>query len=63
MNKSRARILSSICNNIAQVFFGAFIGALVLPLDSGKVLVVIFELVSSVIFWILTLLFGEKGKI
>ena len=63
MNKSRARVLSNISADIAQVFFALFVGTILLPVDSSKLFVIIFELGFSIAFWILALLFGEKGKI
>lgn len=63
MNRSRARVISTICTDIAQVLFGVSIAAVVLPLDSGKMLVVILEIVFAVTFWVLALMFGEKGKL
>ena len=63
MSKSRTRVLSNICTDIAQVLFGAIIAAIVLPLDSGKVLVVILELGFAIVFWIFSILFAEKGKL
>ena len=56
-------MLSSISADIAQVLFAAFIAAIVLPLDSGKIFVVLLEIVSSLVFWGLALLFAEKGKL
>ncbi len=63
MNKSRARILSSICTDIAQVFFALFMGTILLPVDSSKVFVIILELGFSIVFWIWAILFAEKGKL
>lgn len=63
LNKSTYKALSSICTDIAQVFFGAFIAAIVLPIDIGKTIVVILELGFSIIFWILSIVFAEKGKL
>lgn len=61
--RSGYKAYSAICADIAQVFFGAFIAALVVPLDVSKVLVVILYLGFSIIFWILSILFAEKGKL
>lgn len=63
MTKSKARALSNISTTIGQVLFGAVIAAIVLPLDSGKILVVILELVLAIMAWIVTILFAEKGKL
>ncbi len=63
MSKSQARILSSINTDIAQVFFAAFIGTIILPVDSGKVFVVILELGFAIVFWVLSVLFAERGKL
>lgn len=61
--KSKARALSNICTDIAQVFFALFVGTLVLPVDSSKIFVIVLELGFSIVFWILAILFAEKGKI
>lgn len=63
LTKSKARVLSNISADIAQVFFAASVGAAVLPLDSSKLFVVIFYLLLSVLFWYLSIIFAEKGKI
>ena len=63
LTKSKARVLSTISTDIAQVLFAAVIAAIVLPLDSGKALVVILEVVFAVVSWILSVLFAEKGKL
>lgn len=63
LNKSGYKALSSICADIAQIFFGAFIAAIVLPLDIGKILVVILYLAFAIIFWFLSVAFAEKGKL
>lgn len=61
--KSKARALSNISANIAQVLFGAVIAAIVLPLDSAKLLVVILELGFAIVCWVFSVLFAEKGKL
>lgn len=63
LTKSKAKVLSNISADIAQVLFAATIAAVVLPLDSGKLLVVILELGFAIIFWIFSVLFAEKGKL
>lgn len=63
MTKSKARALSNISANIAQVLFGAVIAAIVLPLDSGKIFVVLLEIVFSILAWILSVLLAERGKL
>lgn len=49
--------------DIAQVFFAAFVGTTVIPLDARKVLVVTLYLVLSILFWYLSVVFAERGKI
>lgn len=61
--RSSYRALSNICVSIGQIFFAAFIAALVLPLDLGKVLVVILYLAFAVVFWILSVAFAKKGRL
>lgn len=62
--RSSYKASSSICADIAQVFFGAFVAAIViLPIDTGKLIVLILELGFAVGFWIGSLLFAEKGKL
>lgn len=63
MNRSRAKIISTICIDIAQVFFAISVGSIALPLDSDKVMVVLFYLILSLLFWFLAIIFGEKGKV
>ena len=63
MNRSRAKVISSISTSIGQVFFAAFVGAIAIPLDSDKATVVILYLLLAVLFWFLAIIFGEKGKI
>ena len=63
LTKSKARALSVISTDIAQVFFAAFVGAILLPLDAARILVVILELGLSVLFWVLAALFAEKGRL
>lgn len=63
LSKSKAKALSNISADIAQVFFGAVIAVIVLPLDSGKVLVVTLELGSAIIFWLFSVMFAEKGRL
>lgn len=61
--RSKYKAFSAICADIAQVFFGAFVAAIVLPLDIGKALVVILYLGFAIIFWILSLAFADKGRL
>ena len=63
MSKSSARVLSNISADIAQVLFGGLIAVIVLPLDSGKILVVILEVVFAIVFWMFSVLFAERGKL
>lgn len=63
LSKSGLRALSGFCADIAQVWFAAFVASLVLPLDTAKVLVLVLYLGSSTIFWLLSVLFAEKGKL
>ena len=63
LTKSKARVFSYISADIAQVLFAAVIAAIVLPLDSGKVLVVVLEVVFAIVSWILSVLFAERGKL
>lgn len=63
LTKSSYKALSSICADIAQIFFGAFIAAVFLPIDAGKVIVLILELAFAVGFWFLSIKFAEKGKL
>lgn len=63
LTKAKSRVLSMISADIAQVFFAASVGAVLLPLDSAKILVVISYLLLTVIFWFFTVILGEKGKI
>lgn len=63
LTKSKARVLSTIATDIAQVFFAISVGSIALPLDSGKVMVVLFYSVLSLLFWFLAIIFGEKGKV
>ncbi len=63
LTKSRARALSTISADIAQVFFAAAVAGVVLPLDSTRLLVVISYLLLSVLFWFISIVFAEKGKI
>ena len=64
LTKSKFRVLSSICREIAQVLFGGFIGGVVvLSLDFWKMVVLILELGFAIGFWYLSLYFGERGKV
>lgn len=63
MNRSKAKVLSTISTNIGQVFFAISVGSIALPLDSDKVMVVLFYLVLSLLFWFLAIIFGDKGKV
>lgn len=63
LTKFKAKALSNISADIAQVFFAAVIAAIVLPLDSGKALVVTLELGSAIIFWLFSVMFAEKGRL
>lgn len=63
LTKARSRVLSTISADIGQVFFAAFVGAIALPIDSDKVLIVILYLLLSGLFWSFAVIFGEKGKI
>lgn len=63
LTKFKARALFIISADIAQVFFAIFAGTFALPVDSYKVFVVIFNLLLSIIFWYLSIIFAEKGKI
>lgn len=62
-NKSAYKAFSSICTDIAQVFFGAFIAAIAFPIEAGKTFVVILYLGFSIIFWVLSISFATKGKL
>ena len=63
LTKSKARVISNISTDIAQVFFAISVGSLALPLDSDKAMVVLFYLVLALLFWFLAIILGEKGKI
>ena len=63
ITKSKSRALSTISTDIAQVFFAASIGAILLPLDAARILVVILELGFAIIFWIFSVLFAERGRL
>lgn len=61
--RSGYKAYSSICADIAQVFFAALIAAVVLPIDKGRFIVLILELGFSLGFWFLSIRFAEKGKL
>ncbi|MBI2430993.1 MAG: hypothetical protein HYV39_03200 [Candidatus Levybacteria bacterium] len=64
LTKSKCRMLASICTDIAQVFFGIFVAAIVvLSIDIDKLFVVILELGFAGGFWFLSIIFAEKGKL
>lgn len=63
LSKSKYKALSSICADIAQIFFGAFVAAIAIPIDTGKAFVVILFLGFSIIFWIFSVMFAERGKL
>lgn len=63
LTTSRAKALSTICADIAQVFFATSIGTIVLPLDSSRILVVVLYLSLSLLFWFLSIRLAEKGKL
>lgn len=63
LTNSKARALSAICADIAQVLFGALVATVVIPLDTSKLLVVVLELVLSFLFWALSLVFAQRGKL
>lgn len=64
LTRSTSKALSNICADIAQIFFATWVVAVVvIPLDIGKALVVIFGLLLSIGFWILSLKFADKGKL
>lgn len=61
--RSSYKAFSSICADIAQIFFGAFVAAIAFPIEPGKVYVVILYLGFSIIFWFLSVAFAERGKL
>lgn len=63
LTKSKAKSLSMISADIAQVFFAASVASFALPIDSDKMLVVIWYLLVAILFWFLAIIFGEKGKL
>lgn len=63
LTRSKLRTISVICADIAQVFFALFAGSIALPVDAGKLYVVILYLLVSILFWYLSIIFGDKGKI
>jgi len=63
-NNSTYRALSNICNSIAQVSFAAFVtGVVLLPIDLRKIFMLVFELILSLGFWYLSIIFATKGKL
>ncbi len=63
-NKSSYRVLSNLSSLAAQVVFAGFVtGLVVLPLDIRKLLVIIFELISSILLGYMFIEFGIKGKL
>ena len=63
LSRSKSRALSAMTNNIAQVFFATSVGAILVPIDSTRLFVVISYLVLSALFWFLSIVFAEKGKL
>ena len=63
LSKSEFRGLSAVFVASGQVFFGAAIAAFVVPIDDGKLVVILFELGFTALSWGLSVLSAGRGKL
>jgi len=64
LTNSYFRALSEIFRDIAQVFFASVVvNPLVSGLDKLNWFSVILGMINSIVFWYLSLMFAERGKL